>query len=128
MNWKFNPASIAPPGRYNHGVSVPAMSRFCYTAGQVGKNADGSLPGDFASQVRNCYYNLGEILAVDGMTLEDLVKVTVFVTRHEHVARWREIRDQLLGETKPASTMLVVALLSEPGYLIEVEGVAAKLD
>jgi len=43
------------------------------------------------------------------MTLEDLVKVTVFVTRHEHVARWREIRDQLLGETKPASTMLVVA-------------------
>jgi 2-iminobutanoate/2-iminopropanoate deaminase len=128
MNRKFNPATIAPPGRYNHGVAVPAGSRFCYSAGQVGRNPDGSLPEDFAAQVRNCYHNLGEVLAADGMTLEDLVKVTVFVTRHEHVARWREIRDRLLGETKPASTMLVVASLSEPGYLVEVEGVAAKLD
>jgi len=126
MNRKFNPSTIAPPGRYNHGVEVPAGSRFCYTAGQLGTAPDGTLPDDFTAQVENCYRNMGEVLAGAGMGFEDLVKVTVFVTRHENVQRWREIRDRLLGDIKPGSTMLVVASLSEPGYLVEIEGVAAK--
>jgi len=128
MNRKFNPSTISPPGRYNHGVVVPAGSRFCYTAGQLGKEADGSAPDDFTRQVENCYRNLGEVLAGADMSFADLVKVTVFVTRHENVEKWRQIRDRLLGDIKPGSTMLVVASLSEPEYLIEIEGVAAKRD
>lgn len=128
MNRKFNPTTIAPPGRYNHGVEVPVGSRFCYTAGQVGRNLDNSIPDDFTKQAENCYRNIKEVLAGAGMAYEDLVKITVFVTKHENVAKWRLIRDRIMDDIKPGSTMLVVASLSEPGYLIEIEGVAAKKD
>jgi 2-iminobutanoate/2-iminopropanoate deaminase len=128
MNRKFNPTTIAPPGRFVHGVEVPAGSRFCYTAGQVGRNPDNTIPDDFTKQTENCYRNIGAILAGAGMGFEDVVKATVFVTKHENVAKWRLIRDRILGDIKAGNTMLVVASLSEPEYLIEIEAVAAKKD
>ncbi len=51
MNRKFNPTTTAPPGRYNHGMEVPAGSRLCFTAGQLGRSPDNSLPDDFTKQV-----------------------------------------------------------------------------
>lgn len=128
MNRTYNPSTIAPPGNFNHGIEVPASSRYCYTAGQVGKNPDGTVPSDFTQQVENCYRAISEILAGSGMTFKDLIKVTVFVTKHEYVAKWRVIRQRLLGDIKPGSTMLVVQSLSEPEYMVEIEGVAAKKD
>ena len=128
MNRTYNPSTIAPPGNFNHGIEVPAGSRYCYTAGQVGKNADGTVPADFTQQVENCYSAISEILAGSGMAFKDLVKVTVFVTKHEYVASGASSVSGCLGDIKPGSTMLVVQSLSEPEYMVEIEGVAAKKD
>jgi enamine deaminase RidA (YjgF/YER057c/UK114 family) len=127
MNVKRNPAKVAPPGgRYTHAIEVSANARWLHISGQVGTAPDGTVPRDFAAQVENCWRNLLAILADAGMGIEDLVKVTIFLTRHEHVAAYREARDRIIGDARPASTLVVITSLVHPDWLCEIEGVAAK--
>jgi enamine deaminase RidA (YjgF/YER057c/UK114 family) len=127
MNVKRNPAEVAPPGgRYTHAIEVPPNARWLHISGQVGTAPDGTVPSAFAAQVENCWRNLLAILADAGMGIEDLVKVTVFLTRHEHVGAYREARDRIIGDARPASTLVVVSSLVRPEWLCEVEAVAAK--
>ena len=127
MPRRLDPPGVAPALRYWHGAEVAPNSRFVYSAGQVGRRPDGTIPEDFSEQVENCYRNLGCVLTDAGMSFDDIVKITVFVTKRENVYLWREIRDRLLGDIKPCSTFLVVSSLSEPEYQIEIEAVAAKV-
>ena len=61
-----------------------------------------------------------------GFDLQDLVKVTVLLTRASDIAAYRQIRDRMLGSVAPASTLMIVAGLAAPELLVEVEGVAAR--
>jgi enamine deaminase RidA (YjgF/YER057c/UK114 family) len=60
------------------------------------------------------------------MGLQDLVKVTVFLTRPIDIPAYRHIRDQALAGARPASTLLIVAGLAHPDWLIEIEATAAR--
>lgn len=60
------------------------------------------------------------------MSVQDLVKVNVILTRAGDVAASRGIRDRMLQGAQPASTLIVVAGLAAPDWLIEVEGIAAR--
>jgi enamine deaminase RidA (YjgF/YER057c/UK114 family) len=127
VNVKRNPAKVAPPdGRYTHAIEVPAGARWLHVSGQIGTAPDGAVPSGFDAQVENCWRNLLAILADAEMGLDDLVKVTVFLTRHENVAAYREARDRVIGDARPASTLVVVTSLVRPEWLCEIEAVAAK--
>jgi 2-iminobutanoate/2-iminopropanoate deaminase len=52
--------------------------------------------------------------------------VTVLLTRASDIAAYRQIRDRMLGNVAPASTLMIVAGLAVPELLVEVEGVAAR--
>jgi 2-iminobutanoate/2-iminopropanoate deaminase len=126
MNIKRNPSQIAPPGgRYTHGVETPANARWLHISGQVGTAPDGSVPSEFGAQVENCWKNILAVLADAEMGLDDIVKVTVFLTKHENVAAYRAARDRIIGDARPASTLVVVSSLVRPEWLCEVEAVAA---
>ncbi len=60
------------------------------------------------------------------MSVEDLVKVNIFVTSAEYVAASRAIRHAALKGAEPASTFLVIAALAHPDLVVEIEAVAAK--
>lgn len=127
MNVQRNPSSVAPPGgRYTHAIEVPPNARWLHISGQVGTAPDGTVPAEFGAQVENCWRNILAILADAGMGIEDLVKVTVFLTRHENVGPYREARDRIIGDARPASTLVVVTSLVRPEWLCEIEAVAAK--
>ena len=49
----------------------------------------------------------------------------MFLTRSEDIGLYREVRDRMLAGATPASTLLVVAALADPGWLVEIEAVAA---
>ena len=73
----LNPTTVSPPvGRYSHGVLVPAGARLLFISGQIGSNADGSVPEDFSEQARNAWRNLLAILEAAGVAAENLVKIT----------------------------------------------------
>ena len=119
-------ASIAPPfSAYSHAVEVPPGLRSLQVSGQVGVAPDGTLPESFTAQCEQAFHNLFAILEEAGMGLDDVVKLGVFLTRSGDVAGYRDVRDRLLEGRRPASTLLVVAGLANPRWLVEIELVAA---
>lgn len=127
MHTKLTPATIAPPfSNYSHGVVTEPNCRWLHISGQVGVRRDGQIPGDFEAQMEIACINMLAVLREAGMELDDIVKLTVFLVREEHVRPYREIRDRMLQGRAPASTLLVVRALARPELLVEVEAVAAK--
>jgi 2-iminobutanoate/2-iminopropanoate deaminase len=127
MNRKLNPSTITPPGgRYTHAIEVPPGARWLVVSGQVGVAPDGSTPADIGSQTENCFRNIGAILENAGMSLADVVKITVFLTGEDDIAGFRAARDRMIGEALPASTLVVVSRLARPEWRVEIEALAAK--
>jgi enamine deaminase RidA (YjgF/YER057c/UK114 family) len=124
----YNPKTIAAPvGRYQHAVEVPAGARMLFLAGQVGNLPDGVVPRNIEGQAEAAWNNIKGILADAGMGLDDLVKVTVLLTDKAYVSASRAARENAFGDIRPpASTLMVVAALASPEYLIEIEAIAAK--
>ena len=60
----------------------------------------------------------------DAMALADTVKVTIYLTRREDIAPLRAVRAERLA-VAPAVTMVLVAGLHDPRWLVEIEAVAA---
>ena len=52
------------------------------------------------------------------------MKITTYVTDVRYRLDFRVVRDEVFGQKGPASTMVQVASLSHPDYLIEVEALA----
>ena len=94
-------------------------------SGQVGIAPDGSVAAGAEAQMDQALANLGAILAAHGMTPANLVKMTAFLTDTSMVAAWRARRGAWIGEHRSASTLLVVAGLADPRFLMEVEAEAA---
>jgi enamine deaminase RidA (YjgF/YER057c/UK114 family) len=123
----LNPPSVpAPAARYSQGVTAPAGARFLYISGQIGAAVDGTVPTDFAAQAQNVWRNLLGVLEAAGMTAENLIKTTAFLTRPSDLGTYRTVRATVAGEVRPASTLVFVAALADPRLLIEVEAIAAK--
>lgn len=120
-----NPAGVSKPKGYSHAVKKSGTPVFL--AGQVALDADGTLvgEGDVAVQVEQVFQNLRTVVAACGGTMDDVVKLTIYVTDVSHraavaAARLRHFPD---GQY-PASTYLVISALAAPQFLVEIEAVA----
>jgi 2-iminobutanoate/2-iminopropanoate deaminase len=113
----------APAGRYTQAIEVSGNSRTLYISGQVGIAADGTVPDDAGTQSKLAWQNLQAQLRSAGMTIENLVKITMIVPNPADIAAVRSGREAVLGSHKPAST-LIVGGLANPAWKIEVEGIA----
>ncbi len=126
QNRAMYPETIHPPiGAYAHAVEIAGDARIAYVAGQVGIDKDGDVPADFAAQADLAWHNCMEVLAFNGMRMKDVVKINHFLTDAADLPAYNEVRAKYLGEERPASTLLIVAGLARPEFLVEVEMVAA---
>lgn len=124
----LNPREVAPPIRpyYSNCVKVTA-GPLLFVSGQVGFDRDGRLVGrgDARAQTARALENIKAILEANGATLDDVVKVTVFVTDMRHFDEVAEARMRYFPSNGPASTIVEVSKLALPDLLIEIEAVAA---
>jgi 2-iminobutanoate/2-iminopropanoate deaminase len=130
MHRRLNPDTIAPPvaaGCFSHAIGVAPNACWLYISGQAGVRPDGGMPPDFAGQAEQTFANLGAILQDADMGVDDLVKLVVYIVRPQDLPDLRRIRNQFLGQARPAQTLLRVAGLALPDWLIEVEAVAARV-
>src|SRR5688572_18629210 len=97
-----------------------------YVSGQVSTDTTGRVvgKGDMRVQTRQTLENIRRVLAAEGATLDDVVKVTMFVTDMSRADEAREVRKQYFVKHPPASTGVEVSRLAHPDYLIEIEAVA----
>lgn len=123
-----NPTTIAAPqAEYTHAVEVPPGARLLAIAGQVGVDAQGRLAASFEGQAENAFANLQKILADAGMSFADAIKTTTFMTNRADIPAMVAIRKKYMGTAQPAATLVIVAGLADPKFLIEVEMTAAKV-
>jgi reactive intermediate/imine deaminase len=120
---------IAPPDmkdqrpRYTLGWRV---GNTIYVAGQLPYDKDGTLVGlgDIRAQTRRVLENVRTIVTAGGGTMDDVVKLTVFVTDVRFREPYAEVRSEFFGPNPPASTLVQIANLAIPGALIEIEAIA----
>jgi enamine deaminase RidA (YjgF/YER057c/UK114 family) len=123
---KLDPRAVAPPfSRYSHGVEAPAGARWLYVSGQVGVMPEGKVATGAEAQIEQAWRNVLAVLAAAGMGPRDLVKVTTFLIDRADLPMGRAVRDRILEGAEPASTLIVVAGLASPDWLVEIEAVAA---
>ncbi|MEC7396795.1 MAG: Rid family hydrolase, partial [Pseudomonadota bacterium] len=89
---------------------------------------DGSVPEGIEAQSTLVFENIKNILASGDMGLEDLVRLNVYIVNPNDMAGFRTVRDKYVGDIKCGSTMIVIAGLAKPEFLIEIEAMAAKSD
>ncbi|MEX0692895.1 MAG: RidA family protein [Rhodospirillales bacterium] len=114
-------------GKVAHGVEVPAGTRLLFTNGQVGTRPDGITPESTIDQTAVVFDRLRAILLASNMKFEDVVRLNIYLTEQSDVEDVLKIRDQNMGDHKPAATILVVNGLARPGLKVEIEAVAARI-
>ncbi len=112
-------------GAFSAGVEAPA-GRTVYVSGQVAMDAEGNVvgEGDAKAQTEKVLDNVSVVLEEAGGSLDDVVKVTVFITDMGMYDEVHEVRRRYFGEPYPASSMVEVSALIDPRLLVEVEAVA----
>jgi enamine deaminase RidA (YjgF/YER057c/UK114 family) len=127
---RINPPELGTPPGYSQVVDVSA-SRIIFIAGQTAVDRDGNVVGkdDFATQATQVFRNLGIALQAAGCTAANLVKLTVYLTDMNNLSRYREARNRFFASVTPpaapAITLVEVAKLYGPDFMIEIEAIAA---
>ena len=126
----LNPKTLLSPPGYSHIAKVN-KGTIVYIAGQVSCNASGTLVGEgnFEAQAEQVFRNLKLGLEAAGATMADIVKMNVYIVaevEQSEVPKLRAVRDSYVNTAKPpASTLLFVTRLARPGWLLEIEAIAA---
>jgi enamine deaminase RidA (YjgF/YER057c/UK114 family) len=127
---RINPPELGTPPGYSQIVDVGA-GRIIFIAGQTALDPAGHVVGkdDFAAQAAQVFHNLTLALAASGSTPANLVKLTVFLTDMNNLARYREARNTFFASVTPpaapAVTLVEVSKLYGADFMIEIEAIAA---
>ncbi|MEM8931493.1 MAG: RidA family protein [Acidobacteriota bacterium] len=126
ISTRHDPFPVQEPyhGIYSHGVESPTGARTLRVSGQIGIAPDGSLAPDFRGQCRQAIENLESVLRSADMELDDIVKMSFFLTRRSDMDALVEVRKAMLDGVRPAITTIIVAGLVSPDWFVEVEAVA----
>jgi 2-iminobutanoate/2-iminopropanoate deaminase len=117
---KQAPAAIGP---YSQGISA---GQLVFVSGQTPLSAEGVLvDGGIAEQTEQCLRNVREILAAAGLSLNDVVKTTVFMTDLSQFAAMNEVYGRHFGTPYPARATVEVSALPK-GADVEIEAIAAR--
>lgn len=109
-----------------HAMEVPPNARLLFCNGQVGARLDGTVPDSARQQVEVIFERIALILAAAGMSFDDVVKLTVYVTDKAILDDYFAVRARIMGERSPPATLLVVGPFPRPGVEVEIEAVAAR--
>jgi 2-iminobutanoate/2-iminopropanoate deaminase len=118
--------TVYDPPAYAQAVRVEGGHTMLFLAGQVAYDGRGGAAhaGDFKAQARAALQALRDQVEAGGGTLRDVVKVNTYLTDIRHRAEYGPIREEFFGKKMPAHTLVAVAALAQPEFLIEIEAIA----
>jgi enamine deaminase RidA (YjgF/YER057c/UK114 family) len=123
----INPASLARPRGYSHGIE--AAGRLLFVAGQVGWNERSEIVSAvFHEQFDQALGNVLMVVSEAGGSPSSIVRLTIYVTdKAEYLAEQKAIGERYrarMGRHYPAMTLVEVAALLEDGARVEIEATA----
>ena len=100
---------------------------FAFVAGTTGYDyATMTMPADITSQARNCFKTIGQALQDGGFAIADIVRATYYVTDASDADAVLAVCGEVLGDIRPAATILVVAGLYKSEMKVEIEVTAKR--
>lgn len=116
------PEAPEPVGPYSHAVRAGGAGELLLLSGQTPIDpATGALvDGDVGTQTRRVFANLAAVLAAAGLTLDDVVKVNVYLTDMADFPAMNAAYAEAFSAPYPARTTVAVAGLPL-GARVEIE-------
>lgn len=118
------PDAPQPLGGYVQAMEVAGATRTLYISGQIPQAIDGSVPERFEDQARLVWHNVIAQLHAADMTLDNLVKVTIFLSDRQYIADYRKVRQEVLQGRQIGLTTIITGIFDEK-WLLEIEAIAA---
>ncbi|WP_404320816.1 RidA family protein [Arthrobacter luteolus] len=117
---------VEPIGHFSH-ATITDSSRLLFISGMTAKNSEGGITGigDVEAQTHQVCQNLQAVVEAAGGTMDDIVRVDVYVRNMEDFAASHAIRRQYFKGDPPASTMVEISKFVHKDYLIEINAIAA---
>ena len=117
------PSGLEKAVGYSHAIRI---GKTVYISGQIAHDQNGKLvgSGDAKAQAEQVYQNIKAILENCGGTMQNIVRITTYVTSLAYRPIMVEVRAKYFPKDPPASTFLVVSSLADPAFLVEVDAVA----
>ena len=116
-------SSLRPP--LGHYAQAVRFGNLLFVTGCTGVAAGGQLiDDDVVEQTRQVFHNLQAILAAAGASFSDVLKVTIYLTDVRDAPLINPVRQQVFGQTRPASTLVQISALAVPGAKVEIDLVA----
>ncbi|MPZ68173.1 MAG: hypothetical protein GEU71_01415 [Actinobacteria bacterium] len=114
---------VAPIGAYSPATRAGDL---LFVSGHVGWDLHGNVAGDggIEDQTRQTFRNIASILESAGGSLDDVVKVTIYLTDPLDYPVMDRVRREFFPEDAPASSAFVVKRLIPPDLSVEIEAVA----
>ena len=118
--------SVFDPPTYSQAVKVTGAQTILFLAGQVAYDEKGQPAhrGDVVAQAREVFRSIKAQVEAGGGTMASIVKINTYLTDIRHRTELIPVREEFFGKKSPASTLVGVAALAQPDWLIEVEAIA----
>jgi len=109
---------------FAQACEASGFSRLLFISGQVPEDENQNVPPDYPSQYRLAWANVERQLKAAGMSFDNLVKATIFLSDRALIAQSAGLRRSILGERCPAITIIICGIYDEK-WLLEIEAAAA---
>jgi enamine deaminase RidA (YjgF/YER057c/UK114 family) len=119
------PGMNRPIGDYSYAVKATGQTTV-YVCGLAGLDEQGQVmgQGDMGAQSAKAFDRLEAILAQAGATLDNVVRMTTYVTTFEGLDRHAAERRKRFKNGFPPGSLVMVKALAREGMLIEIEATA----
>ena len=116
---KQAPAAIGP---YSQAISI---GDFLFTSGQIALDPESGifLSAEIEEETEQTLKNISAILRAGGLSLENVVKTTVYLSDINHFSRMNQVYEKYFSKTKPARACVQVTALPK-GAKIEIDAIA----
>ncbi len=120
-----NPAAgIYPATDYSHAMEVTGVARLLFISGTMGLDEKGRAADGLEQQLTLIWKNIGTVLADARMTVDNIVRLTSYLREAAFAEANMSARLKALNGRRIPTTAIVAATL-EPGWLVEIEVIAA---
>jgi reactive intermediate/imine deaminase len=124
----INPWTWQDAFGFSQAWKVDGAQSMIVISGQASIDGNGEVlhGNDFSAQARLTFENLKTVVEAAGASLEDVVKLTVFLTDMSHLEAYGGVQATFFPGRKPAQTLVQVSALALPDMMIEVEALAVS--
>ncbi len=124
---KYAISSSGAPSAFGHYSQGTTAGRLVFTAGQLGLDPQTNtlVSGGIEAEVDQAITNVESILAEVGCTLDDVAKVTVYLTNIEDYDMMNRVYARRFPSPEPARSVVEVSALPK-GALVELECIACR--